>query len=250
MQANPKPVVCPRGASAYIWRDGDTLENIALASGVTMQAVELANPGTDFSALPAGSTVCIPPQQLSCLSGQMYRVRPGDTFQQIADDFDITVLELQERNPGVDPQNLRLGQMLCVPRTADEEPEPERPVPPPQRPSAPTVSPCPAGYVAKAVQYGQTYADLLVENNVSYRAMRLSNPQLIPGYLIAGAKYCAPPAGTRQLCGGGESRYTIQPGETLATLAQRFRVSPGRLLQMNPTLLPTDFSSGTVICVP
>ena len=45
---------------------------------------------------------------------------------------------------------------------------------------------CPSGYTLSAVQSGQSYADLLVQHNVSYRAMRSANPQLMPGYLIAG----------------------------------------------------------------
>ena len=107
---------------------------------------------------------------------------------------------------------------------------------------------CPSGYTLSAVQSGQSYADLLVQHNVSYRAMRSANPQLMPGYLIAGTAYCAPPSGTRQTCAGLRS-YTIQPRETLDTLAVRFRTTRGRLLSLNPTLLPSDFSSGTVICI-
>ena len=42
----------------------------------------------------------------------------------------------------------------------------------------------------------------------------------------------------------------LQPDETLAMVAERFRTTPGRLMRLNPTLLPTDFSSGTIICVP
>ena len=70
----------------------------------------------------------------------------------------------------------------------------------------------------------------------------------VTGYLIAGTAYCAPPSGTRQTCAGLRS-YTIQPRETLDTLAVRFRTTRGRLLSLNPTLLPSDFSSGTVICI-
>ena len=67
--------------------------------------------------------------------------------------------------------------------------------------------------------YGkQTYADLLVQHNVSYRAMRSANPRLSPGYLIAGQTYCAPPHGTRQVCTGTRA-YTVLAGETLDTIA-------------------------------
>ena len=78
------PVVCPRGTSAYTWQEGDTLESVARDRGITAQSMTLANPDTDFNTLAAGSTVCIPPRIFSCLSGELYQVKAGDTFQKIA----------------------------------------------------------------------------------------------------------------------------------------------------------------------
>lgn len=251
--------VCPRGASYYEWQSGDTLASVALANEVTAQAITLMNPDVDFSTLQAGDEVCIPPQVLTCLSGTIYQVADGDTFQKIADSFGISTLELAERNPGVKEGELTIGQVLCVPSATTSTPAtPSTPSTPSKPGSGGSGSgstggsigfSCPIGYEARTVQAGQSYADLLVENNVSYRAMRLTNPGLVPGRLTAGTRYCAPPAGTRQLCSRGGS-YTIQAGENLADVARRFNTTPGRMMQLNPTLLPTDFSSGTVICTP
>ena len=116
-------------------------------------------------------------------------------------------------------------------------------------PSTPSVNTCPSGYTRDIVRSGQTYADLLLRHNVSYRAMRSANPRLSPSYLVVGQAYCAPPTGTRQTCANLQS-YTILPGEDLETLATDLRTTKGRLLALNPTLLPSDFSSGTVICIP
>ena len=157
--------------------------------------------------------------------------------------FIKTSLLWAERNPSVKESELQIGQVICVPKTETSNGGNQ------QNGSTSTWS-CPAGYAARTVREGQSYADLLIENNVSYRAMRTTNPQLVPGRLITGMRYCAPPAGTRQLCGTGTQTYTVQPDETLAMVAERFRTTPGRLMQLNPTLLPTDFSSGTIICVP
>lgn len=106
---------------------------------------------------------------------------------------------------------------------------------------------CPSGYTLSAVQSGQSYADLLVQHNVSYRAMRSANPQLMPGYLIAGTAYCAPPSARGRRAPLALVHHSAE--ETLDTLAVRFRTTRGRLLSLNPTLLPSDFSSGTVICI-
>ena len=111
------PVVCPRGTSAYTWQEGDTLESVARDRGITAQSMTLANPDTDFNTLAAGSTVCIPPRIFSCLSGELYQVKAGDTFQKIAEAYGISTLELAERNPGVKESELQIGQVICVPKT-------------------------------------------------------------------------------------------------------------------------------------
>ncbi len=247
--ATSNQVVCPRGATAYTWKEGDTLESVALDRGITAQSMTLANPDTDFNTLAPGSTVCIPPRIFSCLSGELYQVKAGDTFQKIAEAYGISTLELAERNPGVKENELQFGQVICVPKAESGNNGNSGSNGNQQGGSTSTWS-CPVGYAARTVREGQSYADLLIENNVSYRAMRTTNPQLVPGRLITGMRYCAPPAGTRQLCGTGTQTYTVQPDETLAMVAERFRTTPGRLMQLNPTLLPTDFSSGTIICVP
>ncbi len=263
--------ICPRGASYYTWQAGDTLRSVAQQAGTTVQAMQLINPDVDFSAIAIGTEICLPSQSFTCVSGMAYSVRAGETFTSIAEDFGISVYELAERNPGVDQNNLLVGQVLCVPfmtggnggTSQPAEPstpilptpslpsQPSRPTTPPVVivPSTPSVNTCPSGYTQDIVRAGQTYADLLLRHNVSYRAMRSANPRLSPGYLVVGQAYCAPPTGTRQTCANLKS-YTILPGEDLETLASDLRTTKGRLLALNPTLLPSDFSSGTVICIP
>lgn len=53
--------------------------------------------------------------QPPCPSGRYWRVEAGDTFYSIARAVDTTVDELARANPGVDPNNLQIGQLLCLP---------------------------------------------------------------------------------------------------------------------------------------
>lgn len=267
--------ICPRGASYYTWQAGDTLRSVAQQAGTTVQAMQLVNPDVDFSTLPIGTEICLPSQSYTCVSGMAYSVRAGETFTSIAEDFGISVYELAERNPGVDQNRLMVGQVLCVPfmtggnggandngmnqpaqPSTPNLPTPSLPAQPTQPSTPPVVivptpvpNPCPSGYTRDIVRSGQTYADLLLRHNVSYRAMRSANPRLSPGYLVVGQSYCAPPAGTRQVCQNLQY-YNILPGEDLETIAAKLRITKGRLLALNPTLLPTDFTEGTVICIP
>ncbi|MBQ8200307.1 MAG: LysM peptidoglycan-binding domain-containing protein [Clostridia bacterium] len=262
--------ICPRGASYYTWQAGDTAQSVAQANGTTVQALQVLNPDVNFATLPAGTEICLPSQSYTCISGRPYTVQAGDTFTSIADSLGITTYELAERNPGVAQDSIVVGQVLCIPfassgngsGSVDQPAEPDTPNLPtpsvPSRPGMPSTPPiviiptqpaCPAGYTRSTVAAGDTYADLLIRHNVSYRAMRAANPRLSPGFLVAGASYCAPPHGTRETCTGLQP-YTILAGETLDTLAADLRTTKGRLLALNPNLLPSDFTQGTIICIP
>ena len=96
----------------------------------------------------------------------------------------------------------------------------------------------------------QTFTDLLLENNVSYRAMQLANPRLPTTRLAPGTPYCAPPAYSRRLCPRGSRSYAMGVGESLDTLVETEGLSPALLLAANPTLAPGDFVPGRVICLP
>lgn len=118
------------------------------------------------------------------------------------------------------------------------------------RPAQPTARVCPSGYRRGTVENNQSFADLLIENNVSYNAMRTANPDLPVTRLTPGTVYCAPPSGTRRLCANGGRSYVMSQGETLYSLTRTLGISAGRLLAANPSLAPGDFLPGRVICLP
>ncbi|MBQ8149147.1 MAG: hypothetical protein IJ041_01380 [Clostridia bacterium] len=109
---------------------------------------------------------------------------------------------------------------------------------------------CPLGYTPKVTAGGQTFTDLLLENNVSYRALQLSNPNLPTTRIPPGTPYCAPPSYSRRLCPYGARSYVMGVGESLETLVETEGISPELLLVANPTLAPGDFTPGRVICLP
>lgn len=121
--------------------------------------------------------------------------------------------------------------------------------PTPSLPAQP-VRICPVGYSRRTVQSNQSFTDLLLENNVSYNAMRAANPRLSTINPIAGTVYCAPPSGSRRVCANGSRSYIMSEGETLYTLTRTLGISSGRLLMANPSLAPGDFLPGRVICLP
>ena len=94
------PVVCPAapvpipGRKATPWR----------ASPVTGASPPVHDPGQPGHGLqhPGRRQHRVHPARIfSCLSGELYQVKAGDTFQKIAEAYGISTLELAERNPGV-----------------------------------------------------------------------------------------------------------------------------------------------------
>lgn len=58
---------------------------------------------------PEEPEVCVPGEIIS------YVIKPGDTFFTLASQFSTTVSAIQQANPGVDPNNLRVGQVIQIP---------------------------------------------------------------------------------------------------------------------------------------
>lgn len=111
----------PRG---YRIQSGDTLSEIAEAHGVSTQSLLTANPGVDPLRLRIGKQITIPSaSQAAQFTAQArsrpgsYTVQAGDTLSEIAESYGIGLSTLMSANPGVDPQRLRVGKKLTIPRS-------------------------------------------------------------------------------------------------------------------------------------
>lgn len=118
--AAPRPGVCPPGTFPYTIRAGDTLFKLARQFGTTVEAIEEVNPPLNPLSLRIGQLICIPRGvRRPCPAGTFsYTIKAGDTLFSIARRYNTTVTSIQALNPGIDPHNLRIGQVLCIPREA------------------------------------------------------------------------------------------------------------------------------------
>lgn len=111
------PKECTNGIT-YTVKRGDTLYEIARRFGVTVDQILAANPEiTNPDVISIGQTICIPveePGPGTC-PGLRYTIRAGDTFYSLARRFNVTVNDIIAANPGVDPENLQIGQVICIP---------------------------------------------------------------------------------------------------------------------------------------
>lgn len=170
------PVVCPPGSTIYTIRAGDTFFNIARRFGITVEDLRRANPGVDPNALLIGQQICVPavPRPGVCPPGTFaYTIRLGDTFFSLARRFGTTVEAIQEANPFVSPINLRVGQIICLPRAR-----------PPRA--------CPGGSFAYTIRAGDTFFSLARRFNTTVESIRGLNPGVDPNNLQIGQIICIP----------------------------------------------------------
>lgn len=104
---------CPSGRYWRVKR-GDTLFNIAIRTATTVNRLLEFNPDVIPSNLRINSLICLPPEQ-PCSSGVYWEVAVGDTLYEIAKNTNTTVKKLLELNPNIDPNNLQIGQNICLP---------------------------------------------------------------------------------------------------------------------------------------
>lgn len=221
---------CPPGAMAYRIQTGDTLYRIAQKFDTTVQSILALNPGIVPERLFIGQIICIPRTQPICPPGSTaYVVKSGDTLAEIARRFNTSVRALLVANPGIIPEALSIGQVICVPQA-----EPE----------------CPIGTSPYEIKMGDTIAIIASRFGITVRDILDVNPSVVPEKLHIGQVICIPPPMTLEPPCPSLNYYVIQAGDTLAAIARVFNTTVQRLMEANPGINPNALNINQVICIP
>lgn len=112
-------MACPVGSMPYTIKAGDTFYLIARTFGISVDALMVANPGINPNRLHIGQVICVPTSPgptPACPAGtRSYTVQAGDNFYALSIRFNTTVAAIQIANPTVNPNDLRIGQQICIP---------------------------------------------------------------------------------------------------------------------------------------
>ena len=163
----------------------------------------------------------------SCPGGTLYTIIPGDSYFGLAKRFNITVQQLIAANPGTDPQNLQIGQRICIP--------------------VPSTGTCPGGFLY-VIRAGDTYYSIARRFGTVVPAIIAANPGVNPDRLVIGQSICVP-APQPVPCPGGRF-YTIVSGDTLYSIARRFNTTVAAITAANQGINPNNLQPGQVICIP
>lgn len=117
----------PATQGEHVIVKGDLLATIAKKYGVTVRALQDANPGVDPSRLKIGQKLTIPartmaatttaptaPANGSANGSKTYTVKSGDTLVKIAKTHGLSVKELQSAN-NLRTTQIKVGQKLRIP---------------------------------------------------------------------------------------------------------------------------------------
>ncbi|WFA08341.1 LysM peptidoglycan-binding domain-containing protein [Tissierella sp. Yu-01] len=192
------------------------------------------------------------PNGINCPNGMPYTIKAGDTFYLIARTYGISVDALLAANPGVNPDRLFIGQVICVPTGST-------PTPPPST-SCPLLRQGNTGADVRDLQtrlrnvgfdpgpidgiFGPTTHAAVI----AFQRSRGLVPDGLVGVLTwtALGKNCSQPT----TCPAGTFPYIIRSGDTFFVLAQRFNTTVSAIQRANPNVNPNALQIGQQICIP
>jgi LysM repeat protein len=156
----PAPAPVPEAAGTeYVVVKGDSFAKIAKKHGVSVKAIQAANPGVEPAKLKVGQKISIPAggspaaapamgtsPAVESTGGEAYTVKSGDTLTKIAKAHGTTVKAIKAAS-NLTTDHIKVGQKLTVPAKAEAAaPAPVAPVAPAPAPApAPSTTPAPAG---------------------------------------------------------------------------------------------------------
>ncbi|HZK38380.1 MAG TPA: LysM peptidoglycan-binding domain-containing protein [Clostridia bacterium] len=191
--------------------------------------------------------------QRSCPSGTTaYTIRAGDTFYRLSITYNVSLDAMLAANPGVDPDRLSIGQIVCIPVGTT----------PPPTVQCPTLRIGSRGASVQQLQqllrnegYDPGPIDGIFGSRTQSAVMAFQRDTHIAvdgivgiqTWTALGVDCSVPPPHT---CPAGTSSYTIRPGDTFYLLAIRFNTTVNAIIAANPGVNPNALQIGQIVCIP
>ena len=186
-----------------------------------------------------------------------YIIKQGDTFYSIAKRENISLDALLKANPGIDPNRLFIGQVICIPNgTPGPGPGPTHP--------CPTLAQGSRGSSVidlqtrlKAQGFNPGTIDGIFGPNTKSAVMAFQRSKGLVQDGIVGINTwtalgvnCATMPPPTPSCPTGTFAHTVKSGETFYNLASRYNVSVDSIIKANPGVNPNTLQIGQVVCIP
>lgn len=211
---------------------------------------ELVTPTITLPTIPALPTVSATPSITTTTGAPgTYTVQWGDWLNKIAQQFGVTTQAIIAANPGLNPNRIYPGQVLNIPApgTTPATPAPEStPVPGGTTPVPSTPPSAPGTYT---VQRGDWFYAIARKFGISVPALLAANPGVNPNFVYPG-QVLNIPGGDGPVPGPVGNTYTVQQGDTLFSIAFRFKTTTYALQIANHLANPNFIYPGQMLKIP
>jgi LysM repeat protein len=228
----------------YVIKSGDTISKIAKKNNVSVSDLRKANGLSEGSSLRAGRVLNIPRtvttpvktrEQTISVSRQSYAIKGKDTFYSLANHYGISVKELQDANPGVDPAKLRQGTIIKIPVKS----APSQPVNTDRDDSRENIR-----EVSNEPVTGPTARDLHTRGDAKKPSQNMSRDRFEPVTVEDDGNEVARNTIDPHM------DYTVEPGDTWESIAAQFKTSRDEMKKINGIRGTDEPVTGTSILVP
>ena len=215
----------------------------------TITAPKITYPSVTSKSSETTTTKPTTPTALPSICGDEtfpYTIRQGDTLWKLSQTYGVSVRSIMDLNSGLDPQNLRIGSVICIP--ADMEPPAQMPTQPSVQPSTqPSTQPqASTDTFLYRVKKCDNICKIAKAHCVSVESIIRSNPNMQLYCLKEGTYILIP----MNRCQGAACRYTVKCGDTLNRIANQFNLPPTAIMAANPNVDFENLVKCQRICIP
>ena len=205
-----------RGQLAEQWYE--LLDNTSSSTSSSNTPSSSSNTPSSSSNTPSSSTT----PEIT------YTVESGDTLTGIAEEYGVTIAELQAWNNISNPNNIYVGEVLKIYTNGSDDSGD-------------------GGSISYTVQSGDTLSGIAEEYGVTVAELQAWNNISNPNDIYAGEVLKIYTNGSGDSGNGGSISYTVQSGDTLSTIAEEYGVTVEELVEWNNISNPDDIYVGEVL---
>jgi LysM repeat protein len=241
----PRTVVAASSSASVASSSSAATTVVAPASPVVTTTVEITT--TPVIVVPPTSTPPPTPTQAPLPSTSTtpgkYTVKWGDWLNKIASENGVTVQAILAANPGLNPNLIYPGQVINLPTPGGSTSSASS-----STSSTPTGNPS-----TYTVRRGEWIYAIARRFGVSVAALLAANPGINPNFLYPGQVLNIPGGSSSSSASsstGSGGTYTVRPGDTLFSIAVKFRTTTYALQIKNNLANPHFIYPGQVLQIP